>query len=227
MLKIAVFDSGWGGELVADAIEEELSVVEVIRVIDWRNAPYADKPLAEVRGCTEVALEPYIGRVEVIVLASYEASLALDYLRERYPEQKFVGFRLNLNKLVKYPAEIGKVLVLSNPRVYQACREELARTETPDGLRAEAVIGDTERGDWMGLIDEGEMTRAILKRTLTEHLDPEVSTVVLANTHFWDVKGELERLLGWRARVVDERRQFLHGLCLALGLRGVDGWRAK
>ena len=38
MLKIVVFDSGFGGELFADIIEEELPVVEVIRVIDWRNA---------------------------------------------------------------------------------------------------------------------------------------------------------------------------------------------
>ena len=38
MLKIVVLDSGFGGELFADKLNDQLSIVEVIRVIDWRNA---------------------------------------------------------------------------------------------------------------------------------------------------------------------------------------------
>ena len=38
MLKVVVFDSGFGGELFADYFEEEMPVVEIVRVIDWRNA---------------------------------------------------------------------------------------------------------------------------------------------------------------------------------------------
>ncbi len=44
MLRIVVFfDSGWGGELVARYLEQELEIVEVIRVIDWGHAPYSEK----------------------------------------------------------------------------------------------------------------------------------------------------------------------------------------
>ena len=38
MLKVVVFDSGYGGELFADYLEEELPLVDIVRVIDWRNA---------------------------------------------------------------------------------------------------------------------------------------------------------------------------------------------
>ena len=34
MLKIVVFDGGYGGEFFADKLKEELPVVEIIRVID-------------------------------------------------------------------------------------------------------------------------------------------------------------------------------------------------
>ena len=49
MLKIVIFDGGFGGELFADQLEAELDVVEVIRVIDWRNAEKILKSRREAR----------------------------------------------------------------------------------------------------------------------------------------------------------------------------------
>lgn len=51
--------------------------------------------------------------------------------------------------------------------------------------------------------------------------------VLLLNTHFWEIKPEIERILGWRVRVLDFREKLLHDVCAALKLRGVDGNRAK
>ena len=38
MIKIVIFDSGYGGELLADYLESELPVVNIVRVIDWHHA---------------------------------------------------------------------------------------------------------------------------------------------------------------------------------------------
>lgn len=38
MLKIVVFDSGYGGELLADYLEDALPVIDIVRAIDWREA---------------------------------------------------------------------------------------------------------------------------------------------------------------------------------------------
>ena len=38
MLKVVVFDGGYGGEFFADQLEAELPILDIIRVIDWRNA---------------------------------------------------------------------------------------------------------------------------------------------------------------------------------------------
>ena len=95
MLKIVVFDSGWGGEVVADYIEEEISILEVIRVIDWRNAPYAGKSTAEILQHIENALRPYWGRVQAIVLAGFIPSLVADILQSRHPDTRLVSFKLS------------------------------------------------------------------------------------------------------------------------------------
>ena len=38
MLRVVVYGRGRGGEAVAEYLEEELGVVEVVRVIDWSPA---------------------------------------------------------------------------------------------------------------------------------------------------------------------------------------------
>ena len=38
MIKVLIFDSGYGGELFADWLNEEMPILDIIRIIDWRNA---------------------------------------------------------------------------------------------------------------------------------------------------------------------------------------------
>lgn len=51
--------------------------------------------------------------------------------------------------------------------------------------------------------------------------------VLLLDTHFWDIKTELEHLFGYGTRVLDFRQKLLHDVCRELGLRGVDGRPSK
>ena len=66
MKKIVIFDSGFGGELFADYVEKEVPIVEVIRVIDWRNLDVITKNPKEARSVTEKAISPYIGHSDLV-----------------------------------------------------------------------------------------------------------------------------------------------------------------
>ena len=63
MLKIAVFDGGYGGDFFAEWLKEEIPVVEIDRVIDWRNAepilnnPKEARKIAETRVKASLALQ--------------------------------------------------------------------------------------------------------------------------------------------------------------------------
>ena len=95
MLKIVVFDSGYGGELFADKLEETFPVLEVIRVIDWRNADEFLKNKKRARREALDALRPYIGRVDLIVLANYYLSVtSLKYFSHKFKNQEFLGLKL-------------------------------------------------------------------------------------------------------------------------------------
>ena len=101
MLKIVVYDGGYGGELFADQLEEELSVAEIIRVIDWRNADQLLCSPKKARKTAMRALDPYIGQVDLIVLANYFlTATSLKYFTRKFKSQQFVGLKLPDRKSV-------------------------------------------------------------------------------------------------------------------------------
>ena len=99
MLKVVVFDSGYGGELFADYLSEEIGTIEVIRVIDWRNAEDLQKSARLARKITENTLRPYLGQVDLIVFANYLLSVtSLKYFRRKYKKQKYI-YRLSYRNI--------------------------------------------------------------------------------------------------------------------------------
>ena len=218
MLKVAIFDSGWGGEMFADFVEQELATVEVIRVIDWRHAPYCRRKEAEVRGLMEQALKPYIGRVSVIVIASNLASaVGLEYLRRKYPGQKFTGFEIGLTHRLQ-----AKRIVVITTRMVRKTKQYKKFLRKMD-----ARVMTVECDDWISLIDDGEMTKEKIKEKLEEtiKLSPEVA--IFGCTHLNEEKKTIEKVLGWQTVVVDGYGEAFRGLCRELGLRGVDGKRRR
>lgn len=223
MLKVVVLDSGWGGEAVANYIEDELAILDVIRVIDWRNAPYAGKTRMEILQCIEAVLRPYWGRVQAVVLAGFMPSLVVEALRRRHPETKFVDF--NLSKLRITGVPVKKVMILADSRLKETAEYKELRWRV---WLYTTEIMEPNCDKWRKMIDEGEMTSEYLRRELEPYLKGErVDVLIAANTHFWDIKRELVEILRWQVRVVDYRQGALRELCKALRLRGIDGRRVN
>lgn len=160
MLKIVVFDGGWGGEMVADYLEEELGVVEVVRVIDWKNVPYDNKNTEEVFRIVEDNLRVYIGKVDVIVLAGYAVSLVADRMRRCYPEQKFVAMGVNYDLILRARTYPDKVVVFAGANVNAELAQEIRRNLMYSTL----ILPDT--GGWEELVNEDLMTLEIIKAEL-------------------------------------------------------------
>lgn len=295
--KIAVFDTGWGGELVADFLTQELKVVEVVRVIDWSHESGAEMGL-DVDVMME-CLAPYVGKVDLIVLGGYTVGAMLRALKLAYPEQAFVAPSVNYDKMLRSRQYPEKVAILMNC----ALRDSTLFRELREKLPFSTLVLP-ECTNWEYLIDNNLMTKDVVRTELA--WDFEIDTdgleenermqrqkcaefsslemlaeksaekralmraiqnfssaareadaaernatakasqaqqefladdktrmrvkpdlVLLLNTHFWEIKPEIERVLGWRVRVLDFREKLLHDVCAALRLRGVDGNRSK
>lgn len=244
MLRIVIFDTGWGGELVADYLENELSVVEIIRVIDQRHAADGYNSAKEAVQSAKTQLHDYIGKTDLIVLGGYTVSLALDELTRLYPDQAFVGMGINYYRVLKTSCPAQNVAILLDKTARHEALIEEIRHQLPESL---LFIPDCS--NWDKLIDDGEMNTEILRRELAPHFQlmpakkgsklvnetasvslnakpVRVDTVLLLDTHYFDIKDELEELFGYHARVMDFRQKLLHDVCFTLGLLGVDGGRS-
>ena len=214
MLKIVVFDSGFGGELFADIIEEELPVVEVIRVIDWRNAKELQNNPRKSRAIIKKALRPYLNKVDLIIFANHFLTITnLKYFKRKYKKQKFLGMNLTRpDSFIK-----RDVLILTTSAV--------ARTITFRKfvfcLKRKTAILSLD--SWPDKIDDGELTISEIEESIKgiiqkSKLHPK--EVILGCAQFNDIKTELRTVLDQNIRIYDSFDETLRRVSKTLRIRG-------
>lgn len=166
MLKIIVFDGGWGGETIAEYLEREICVAEIIRVIDWEHAPYEGKTLAEIQDLSEKCLEPYFNKVDLIVIGGYTASLALGFLQARYPEQKFVSVGINYHRILKTRNYPNRVTIIMNEILMQQGICDTIGRQLPY-----STLTIPDSSDWEEQANQGELTAEIIRQDLAPYFE--------------------------------------------------------
>lgn len=214
MLKVVIYDSGYGGENFADALEQALPVVEVIRVIDWRNA---DKILLNSKSARRVAIEalrPYIGNVDLIIFANHLLTLtSLNYFRRKYHNQKFIGLDL------KEPTTFvdRDILILTTKAVARTLEYKLF----VHGLKRHTSTLTVD--SWPAKIDDGELSEDEIKTTITSYMvtkNIQPEEVILACAQFNDIEQELKNVLGKSLIIHDSFNDAIREACKVLKVRG-------
>lgn len=213
MLKIVVFDSGFGGELFADELEQELPVVEVIRVIDWRHTAELLKSPRSARRTALQALAPYIGRVDLIIFANHLLSVtSLEHFRRKFKNQKFIGLSL------KQPDTFvdRDILILTT----KALTRSLSYRKFIHSL--DRHVATLALDSWVPKIDDGELLPDEIKAkicsfTLNKKFNP--SGVILACSQFNDIKPIIKKALGKNIHIHDSFHDTIIETCRVLKLR--------
>lgn len=201
---IGVFDSGVGGLSVLRAMRALMPNENVIFFGDQGHVPYGPRPLEEVRAFSVAITRWLLGEgAKLIVVACNTASAAaLKYLRETFPDVKFVG----MEPAVKPAAETtrtGRVGVLATPATFQGALyasvvERFANGVTLLQDTCPGLVQEIEKGNL-----DGEATRRILDAALGPMLERNIDTVVLGCTHYPFVIPLIERICGDSVRVID------------------------
>lgn len=216
MLKVVVFDSGYGGEFFADYFQENLPTVEIIRVIDWRNAEEILSKPKSARKIAETALRPYIGRVDLIIFANHLLSItSLKFFRRKYQTQKFLGFSLELP-----PASTKRdILVLTTKAVTKTINYHNFVFRIKHNVKTLALDA------WPAKIDDGELTKDEIEETLklSAVYSTEPRDIVLACSQFNDIKTELDDYFTGNIKIYDSFEDALRRACKILHIRGGIG----
>ena len=201
---IGIFDSGVGGISVLRAIREQMTHESVIYFGDQGHIPYGSRPMEQIRSFSEAITNFLLEKnAKIIVVACNTASAAaLKYLREKFPDVKFVG----MEPAVKPAAEhthTGMVGVLATPATFQGALYASVVERFANGVE---LLQDTCPG-LVQQIEKGKLdgaeTRRILEDALLPMLEKNIDTVVLGCTHYPFVIPLIQQIVGNKVRVID------------------------
>jgi glutamate racemase len=199
-MKIGVFDSGVGGEAIADELRQRLEGAEIMSVNDHVNVPYGGRSKDEIIQLTDNAIQPLLRQdCDCIVIACNSATTnAIAELRARYPTQKFVG----LEPMVKPAARITKTgvfAVLATPSTLQSVPYAKLKAH----WAADATVLEPDCSTWARLIEDGKANEIPLKETLDPLVAAGADVIVLGCTHYHWVKPAIEALVGNSVTVLE------------------------
>ncbi len=199
-MKIGVFDSGIGGEAVAEELRRLIPTATVVSVNDKANVPYGTKPRAEIMKLTKAAIQPLVDmQCDAIVIACNTATTnAIQLLRHDFPNQKFVG----LEPMVKPAAELTKthtIAVLATPGTLQSPRYHALKDTWAKGV----TILEPDCSTWAELIENNKASDIDLTATLTPLLENNVDVIVLGCTHYHWLKKEIQAIVGDSVTVLE------------------------
>lgn len=199
-MKIGVFDSGIGGQAVAEELKRLIPDATVLSVNDSARVPYGGRPRSEIIQLTTKAIQPLIdAKCDAIVIACNTATTnAIKLLRHDNPTQKFIG----LEPMVKPAAELtktGTIAVLATPATLASPRYLELKNDWAQGIE----VLEPNCSDWATLIEAGQQEKIQLEQTLMPLLHKRVDVIVLGCTHYHWIKKDIEAIAGSNVTVLE------------------------
>ena len=199
---IAVFDSGVGGISVLRELRKQMPRENYLYFGDSANAPYGNRPTAEVRALTLQAVERMRPRgIKALVIACNTAtSAAVRVLREMYPKLIVVGIEPALKMAAdRFPkGRVGvmatSVTLREEKFAYQAARFPEVQVER---ISAPGLVELIEAGKVSGPEVEN-----LLKKILAPYVG-RLDALVLGCTHYPFVRKTVAQILGPETALFD------------------------
>lgn len=199
-MKLGVFDSGIGGEAVANMLRQSFPDAEVLVVDDREHVPYGDRSSEDITQLTDAAIQPLLDAgCDVIVIACNSATAAaIETLRSRYTGQHFIG----LEPMIKPAAQLtasGIVGVCATPATLGSQRyKKLKRMHAPS-----LTILEPDCSDWARLIEDNGLNESHVADVIDSLCNEGADVIVLACTHYHWIRTIIEETADGRAKVID------------------------
>lgn len=182
---IGVYDSGFGGLSVWRALYGALRNESLVYLGDGKNCPYGDRSREEIAQFADEAVRRLLdeGAKLIVVACNTATAMAINELRERYPDTPFVGLEPAV-KPACLSTRTGKVGVLATARSLEG--DHFKRTAAKYADRAEifASVGEgfveiVERS-----AEQEPSTREVVSRAVEPLLEKGIDKLVLGCTHY-------------------------------------------
>lgn len=177
-MRIGIFDSGIGGELVAEKLKISFPNYEYLVVNDLAHAPYGERSYEEIQKLTKVAIEPLLDCDLIIIACNTATVAAIGYLRKAHKDKSFIGFEPMIKPAAIETRSRHITLLATNVTAHSSRTEELIATYA-SGI---TVHRPTTFG-WASLIDE-DRTDEVSLAEVEANVKSGSDVVIIGCTHY-------------------------------------------
>lgn len=207
-MTIGVFDSGVGGQSVANAIKKALPTHKIIYAEDKKHVPYGTKTPEEILGYVLPILEKLVADdCQIIVIACNTVSTNLiEELRQRF-EIPLIA----MEPMVKPAAELtktGVIAVCATPTTLSSKRYKFLKRHYAKELK----VIEPDCSDWAYMIEHKAIDTAHIRPRIDDALDQGADVIVLGCTHYHWIEQEIQRLAKNKAVVIQPEQAVIKQL---------------
>jgi glutamate racemase len=196
-MKIGVFDSGVGGESVANAIQKALPEHQVIYVNDRENVPYGNKTPGQLLALVTPILNMLSKECDVIVIACNTVSTTLiEELRKQIATPLIA-----MEPMVKPAAEQTKskvIAVCATPTTLASQRYNWLKQQYAAGI----TVVEPDCSDWSSMIENQQIDRQKISSRIEDAIAKGADVIVLGCTHYHWIEDLIIEIANGRAVVL-------------------------
>ena len=176
---IGIFDSGRGGELVAEKLGILAPQFHYQVINDAIHAPYGNRTYDDIRALTDAAIQPLLKECPVIVLACNTATAAaIDDLRKHYPTTALIGFEPMIKPAVQNSKNRHITLLATHATVHAPRTRKLVRD-----FAQNYIVDTPSTTDWARLIDQNRTDEIDLSE-VEKSVESGSDQVIIGCTHY-------------------------------------------
>lgn len=207
-MKIGVFDSGIGGQAVADEIKKAIPDLEIVVREDGEHVPYGTRQPEEILGFILPIFQELIDEgCDVIVVACNTVTTTL--IQEL--RQKFLIPLVGIEPMVKPAAQQTKskvIAVCATPATLKSQRYADLKNE----FAKDVTVLEPDCSDWTAMIENKDVNQQKIENRITEVLDQKADVIVLGCTHYHWIEEDIKNLAKGKAEVIQPTEAIIEQL---------------
>lgn len=197
MTRIGVFDSGIGGQSVANAISRAIPDATVTFVNDRQNVPYGSKTPQELLKLVLPILQDLSSKTDIIVVACNTVSTTL--ITELRKQIKIP--LIAMEPMVKPAAEQTKskiIAVCATPTTLASQRYGWLKANYAKDVK----VLEPDCSDWSAMIEDDQVDKDKVGARITAVCDKGADVIVLGCTHYHWIEDLIKQIVQGRATVL-------------------------
>ena len=212
-MRIGVFDSGIGGEAVAQKIQQAFPAAIIATVNDRKHLPYGSRSTSDIISLTNNAIQPLLHEpYDCIVIACNTATaVAIEWLRQTYPGQLFIGLEPMVKPAVAL-SESGIIAVCATPSTLRSERY----TNLKQRYLGTTICLEPNCSQWANMIEHSQIDTNSIRLEIEDLVSQGADVIVLACTHYHWIRKLIEGAADGRAIILDPSEAIIRRIRMLL-----------